>query len=240
MLITGTDTAIGKTTVACGLAAALSARGLRVGVMKPAETGCAAAADGSLIPADASLLQYFSGTATALGAICPARFAEPLAPLIAARRCGRRIDVDALEHTWDTIRDTHDVAFVEGAGGLLVPLAEGTSFADLARAWELPLVIVVGNRLGAINHAALTIGQARALGLEVRGYIVNALEAEESIAARTNVEMLTELLGPPLGVVPHLPPLHPDPALRAELAQVFAGAVDFERLLRRRADAAPR
>jgi len=230
ILVTGTDTAIGKTTVACGIAAALRARGVRVGVVKPAETGCPTTA-GGFVPQDASLLKYFSGTESPLARICPVRFAEPLAPLVAARRRGQTIDMATLESAWREIAAEHDVTLIEGAGGLLVPLAENTSFADLARAWDVPLLVVVGNRLGAINHALLTVRHARDLGLEVLGYVLNALQPEVDIAAATNAAVLEELLGPPLGVVPHLAPLSPNEASRDHLAATFAAAIDLERLL---------
>lgn len=231
LLVTGTDTGIGKTTVSCGLAAALRARGLRVGVLKPAETDCRSGADGSLVTSDGALLQYFSRTTTALADVCPVRYPEPLAPLAAARRAGVAVDVDSIERAWRGIDAAHDITLVEGAGGLLVPLAEGLDFAGLARAWGIPVLVVVGNRLGAINHALLTVRHARDLGLEVVGYVLNTLQAKGDIAAQTNAAMLAELLGPPLGVVPHLPPLAPDPALRERLAAEFTAAVDLDHLL---------
>lgn len=233
VFVTGTDTGIGKTTIACGLAAALHSRDLRVGVLKPAETECPAAADGSLIARDATLLHYFSGTSAPLSDVCPLRFAEPLAPLVAARRSGRPIDVATVHAAWQRTVHTHDVTLVEGAGGLLVPFAEGVSFADLAAAWHLPLVVVVGNRLGAINHALLTVRHAESLGLHVLGYIVNTLRPEADIAAQTNAAMLAELLGPPLGSVPYLPNLTPDPTLRARLAAIFSAAIDLEAIVGR-------
>lgn len=232
-LITGTDTAVGKTTVSCGLAAAWAAGGLRVGVMKPAETGCAADSLGDLIPADGRLLQFYSETRSPLAEVCPLRFAEPLAPLVAARRVGTPIDVNALAEVWKAITAAHDVTLVEGAGGLLVPLAEGMTFADLARAWRLPVIVVVGNRLGALNHAALTLAVARSAGLQVAGYIVNTLDRAQTIASQTNVEMLRELLGPALGVVPFLGELKLDPVQRSEVARVFAtlaGRTNFPQL----------
>lgn len=231
LLVTGTDTGIGKTTVACGLAAALHARGLRVGVLKPAETDCRPRPDGSLGSADGTLLRFFSATTAPLDQVCPVRFAEPLAPLVAARRAGVAVDLDRIEQAWRAIDAAHDVTLVEGAGGLLVPLAEDLDFAGLARRWRLPLLVVVGNRLGAINHALLTVRHARDLGLEVLGYVVNTLQPQADVAAATNADLLAELLGPPLGIAPHLPPLATDPALRDRLAAEFAAALDLDRLL---------
>jgi dethiobiotin synthetase len=231
LLVTGTDTGIGKTTVSCGLAAALHARRLRVGVLKPAETDCRRDADGSFVTSDGALLQYFAQSSTPLAEICPVRYAEPLAPLAAARRAGVAVDLAAIERAWRSIDAAHDVTLVEGAGGLLVPLTDGLDFAGLARTWGIPVLVVVGNRLGAINHALLTVRHARDLGLEVVGYVLNTLQPQGDVAAQTNAAMLAELLGPPLGVVPHLPPLARQPALRERLATEFAAAVDLDRLL---------
>lgn len=231
LLVTGTDTGIGKTTVSCGLAAALRARGLRVGVLKPAETDCRALPDGSLVSADGALLRFFAATDSPPDQVCPVRFAEPLAPLVAARRAGVAVDLGRIERAWRGIDAAHDLTLVEGAGGLLVPLAEGLDFAGLAGRWQLPLLVVVGNRLGAINHALLTVRHARALGLAVLGYVVNSLQPQADVAAATNAAMLAELLGPPLGVVPYLPPLTADAALRDRLAAEFAAALDLDRLL---------
>ena len=203
-LITGTDTAIGKTTVACALAAAISARGRSVGVLKPVESGCEQGADGRLIPADAIRLRYFSGCPEPLETICPYRFSAPLAPAVAARREGQQVDLAVVAAGIQHLASRYDVTLIEGAGGLLAPVAAQTTFADIARERQLPLVIVVGNRLGAINHAQLTIGWAKASGLDVVGYIVNSLTPEASLAAETNIEALVELVGPPLGVLPWL------------------------------------
>ncbi len=231
VFITGTDTGIGKTTVACTLAAALHARGLRVGVLKPAETECPERPDGSLWPRDGGLLQYFSGTISELSDVCPMRYAEPLAPLVAARRAGRPIDVELARAAWQRSVATHDITLIEGAGGLLVPFAEGVTFADLALAWDLPLVVVVGNRLGAINHAMLTIRHAESLGLEVLGYVVNTLREEADVASQTNAAVLEEWLGPPLGVLPFLAPLEATPQRRDALARLGGEALQLDRLL---------
>lgn len=231
MLVTGTDTAIGKTTVTCALAAALHARGMNIGVLKPVETDCPASDDGELIPQDGRLLRYFSSTGLPLAEVCPVRFDEPLAPSVAARRRNTNIDVDRIESVYRATAEQHDLTFVEGAGGLLVPITEDLDFAGLARAWDLPLLVVVGNRLGALNHALLTVRHARALGLHVLGYIVNTLASQPDVASSTNVDVLTELLGPPLGVVPHLPPLTLDAGLREHLARQAEATVDLDGLL---------
>jgi dethiobiotin synthetase len=116
------------------------------------------------------------------------------------------------------IAERHEVTFIEGAGGLLVPIAPGVTFVDLARDWQLPLLIVVGNRLGALNHAQLTIRAAQHAGVSIAGYIVNTLTPDDDLAARTNIDALTELIGPSLGVLPWLGAVESTPADRDRLA----------------------
>lgn len=224
-LITGTDTGIGKTTVACAMAAALRARGLRVGVAKPFETGCTAGAGGVLVPADAERLRFFSGCQEPLDRICPYRCAEPLAPAVALEREGRRADLNNLRQIVEGIAARHDVTLIEGAGGLLVPVDGTTTFADLAERWGLPVLVVVGNRLGALNHAQLTVRHLESRGVAVAGYVVNALGPETDLAAVTNIAMLESLLGPPLGSLPWLGEVRCDEATRVRLAALGWPAV---------------
>jgi dethiobiotin synthetase len=189
-LITGTDTGVGKTTVAGAIAAALNRRGRRVAVSKPVETGCEPGADGELIAPDARLLRWVRAVVAG-----------------------------------------SDVALVEGAGGLLVPLNASSSFADLARICGLRLLVVVGNRLGAINHARLTLDWARSGGLPLAGYVVNTLQAEGDLATQTNVAALRELCGPALGVFPHLGPFGRSDADRTRLADAAERSIDLDALL---------
>ncbi|OFV87293.1 MAG: dethiobiotin synthase [Acidobacteria bacterium RBG_16_68_9] len=217
-LLTGTDTGVGKTTVGSALAAALASRGVKVGVAKPFETGCRVDADGTLVPADAWQLRYFAGCDEALETICPIRCAEPLAPAVALRREGRIIDLASLRAAMLGIVARHEITLIEGAGGLLVPVARSATFADLARDWKLPVLIVVGNRLGALNHAQLTVRFAEHASLPVAGYIINTLGPEADLATETNVEALAELVGPPLGVLPWLGVVRCTPDDRVRLA----------------------
>lgn len=221
-LVTGTDTGVGKTTVACAIAAAAATRGCRVGVLKPLETGCRPDPRGVLIPEDAENLRYFSGCRESIDTVCPYRFAEPLAPSIAAVRDGHDIEIDVIVDRIRDFRKRYDLTIVEGAGGLLVPIWQDTTFADLADLAELPLLIVVGNKLGAINHAQLTAGWARAVGLDSVGYVINTLQEESDLAARTNIDVLAELLGPPLGIMPWMGEIARTAEVRARLADAGA------------------
>jgi dethiobiotin synthetase len=231
LFVTGTDTGVGKTAVSCALTAALVARGLRVGVLKPAETGCPQNPQGTRVPQDANLLKFFSGCENDLATICPYPLRDPLAPLVAAHREGTEVDVAVIESAYRRISEAHDVTVVEGAGGLLVPIARGFDYADLAARLALPIVVVVASRLGAINHALLTIRYARSLGLQVVGYVVNFLNPTSDIAADTNVEVLHDLLGPPLGVLPFFGRIEANSETRRNLANEFERTVNVEAFL---------
>ena len=189
LFITGTDTGVGKTFVACALATALRACGRRVAVMKPVETGV----DGT--PDDALRLRAAADDRAPLDAICPLRFRAPLAPAVAARLEGRTIDVGALvEGIGRRARDA-DILLVEGAGGLLVPLDARLTWADVAARAGLPLLIVAANRLGTVNHCALTARVAAVAGLEVRGFVLSQPAAETDASAATNAATIADLTG---------------------------------------------
>ena len=231
LLITGTDTGIGKTTVASAIAAALRRRGIDVGVIKPVETGCDSDADGLLVPADALQLRWAARRDDPLDQVCPFRLRAPLAPAVAAAREG--VDL-VLSDIVDRVRSMlagSDVTLVEGAGGLLVPLAGSATFADLARACDLRLLVVVGNRLGALNHARLTLDWARTARLDVAGYVVNTLQPAADLAAETNVHMLRELCGAPIGVFPFIGAVARNDAERERLAEIAERWLNLDALL---------
>ena len=232
-LITGTDTGIGKTTVASALAAALRRRGCDVGVVKPVETGCALDANGSRIAADALQLRWAADRNDGLDRVCPWRFLAPLTPSLAAEREQVRLELWAVVEAVRTVIDSCELALVEGAGGLLSPLTATATFADVAQACDLRLLVVVGNRLGAINHARLTLDWARAHALDVAGYIVNNVQdpAQADLAMQTNAAVLRELLGPPLGVFPYLGSIAPTIADRDRLADAAERSLDLRPLL---------
>lgn len=167
LFVTGTDTGVGKTYVTCALAHALRRAGRRVAVAKPVETGVTDA------PQDALRLKEAAADDASLDEICPLRFRAPLAPTAAARLERRSIDVAALAAWLEARRAAADVLLVEGAGGLLVPLSGTFTYADLALRCELPVLIVAANRLGTVNHTALTARVARSVGLEVRGFVLS-------------------------------------------------------------------
>ena len=170
--ITGTDTNVGKTEAACSLARSFRDAGLKVGVMKPVETGCPVIG-GKIVPQDALRLKEASGTEADLDLINQYRFTAPVAPDLAARLFKAAIDFNRIRDIFLGLHAAHDVMLVEGAGGLLAPAAEGRSMADLALFLGIPLIIVSANRLGTINHTLLTVSCARQLGLDIKGIILN-------------------------------------------------------------------
>lgn len=193
--VTGTDTGVGKTVVSCALAAALANRGVRVGVMKPVETGVIEGTEGT-DQTDASRLASAAQNHDELALIRPYAFAAPLAPLVAARRAGVTIDLDRLDRAFQTIGNGRDVVIVEGAGGLLVPITEKCGFDALFTRWRLSLIVVAANRLGAVNHVLLTLRAAHASALRVSAIVLHGTgpaPADESAAA--NAALLTELVG---------------------------------------------
>jgi dethiobiotin synthetase len=191
LLITGTDTGVGKTYVACALARALRASGRRVAVMKPVETGV------TNVPEDAVRLKEASGDPASLDDVCPYRLRAPLAPAVAARLEGVTIDVDALVAAVARRARKADVLIVEGAGGLLVPIRDAVTYLDFAVRAALPLLVVAANRLGTVNHTALTARVARAAGLPLRGFVLSQPTSEVDTSASTNAETIASLTGLP-------------------------------------------
>lgn len=217
--VTGTDTGVGKTTVSVAILAAAARRGLATGAMKPAESGCARGADGALVPADAEALRAVCTVGQSLDDICPYRLAEPVAPAVAAARAGISIDLAEIARCYRRLQArAPDLALVEGAGGLLVPYAESLCAADIARALELPILIVARPDLGTINHTLLTVEAARARGLTVAGVVFSRARAgTDLILEASNAEEI-ERLGHVrcFGTLPFSPDANPAQAAQGE------------------------
>lgn len=204
ILVTATDTGVGKTFVACGLVRALRDLGKDVGVIKPFASGASRRGKGWTHP-DVDALIAASGTREAFEKVCPYLYRDPLAPSVAAEREGRRVDVAGAARAVRAMAARHDVTIVEGAGGLLVPLTKTETFGDFAKRVKMPLLIVARPALGTLNHTRLTVEAARARGLEVLGVVVNHAQAGMTgLAERTNLEVLAEHAGTRLlAVVPY-------------------------------------
>jgi dethiobiotin synthetase len=191
--VTGTDTGVGKTLIACALARGLRRRGVDVGVMKPVETGV-----GPSGPSDARALREAAGADDALELVCPQAFSLAAAPCVAAAAEGRQVDRRAIDAAYDALRSRHDFTLVEGAGGLLVPISDGFSMADLALGLGLPLLVVARAALGTINHTLLTLEAAEQRGLCVMGVVISHAGGALSDADAGNLAALRAVLGPRL------------------------------------------
>ena len=201
--ITGTDTDVGKTIVAGGLAALYKKQGLNVGVMKPIATGCKRV-NNRLVSDDAVFLKLSAEIEDEYELINPINFEQPLAPIVAARLSNTKIDTDKINTAYDTLCERHEYIIVEGIGGLLVPIDEYYFIVDLATEMELPLIVVCRPTLGTINHTLLTVSYAREHGLEVKGIVVNeSAENCDAVVKKTNIEEIKRLTGlPVLGIIP--------------------------------------
>ena len=190
--VTGTDTGVGKTTVSRALLHLLRARGWLVEAMKPVETGV-----GPDMPmTDAHALRSAAASTAPAADVCPVILDEPLAPWMAARRAGRKIDITPLDTAFGRLAQRAQAIVVEGAGGALVPLTRETDFLTLFHRWRLGVIIVAANRLGAINHTLLTVQAVRAAALPLYGVVLNELAPDAPDVARaTNADALRELLG---------------------------------------------
>jgi dethiobiotin synthetase len=205
LFVTGTDTGVGKTLVACALVHALRARGLRVAPMKPVAAG-AVAHNGAWANEDTIALARAAGPgAPALDAITPVLLREALAPHIAAAHESRSLSLSMLLEAHRRLADATDFTVVEGVGGFRVPLGPKLDTVDLATALGLPVVLVVGLRLGCLNHALLTAEAIATAGLPFAGWIANAIDPA-MLAADENVAALVERLPAPLlGRIPYAP-----------------------------------
>lgn len=201
LFVTGTDTGVGKTLVAGGLAAALSRRGLKIGVMKPTESGCPLK-DGRPSPQDARFLMAMAGVQDNLDLVCPYPLALPLAPASAAQEEGIKIDPQKIEACFYKLKKKYELLIVEGVGGLMVPLGDGYLSTDLIKQLYLPALLVIGSRLGAISSALTTLEAARFRGIRMVGAIINDLSTNEKVLA-SNREALKQYFSLPLwGEVP--------------------------------------
>ncbi len=206
--VVGTDTGIGKTHATCALLHALARRHARVCGMKPIAAGGVQTADG--LSNEDSIAHRAASTVRVPPELDnPILLPEPLSPHLAAARAGRAISFDVVLDAVAELRARTDALVVEGAGGFLVPLSATQTGADLAVALKLPLVLVVGMRLGCLNHALLTAEAIRARGLVLAGWIANRVDPG-FLCPDENLDYLRTHLGAPLWA--DLPfSTHPDP-----------------------------
>jgi dethiobiotin synthetase len=215
--VTGTDTGIGKTHSSAALLHALRAQGLRAVGMKPVASGCERI-DGEWKNADALALIDASDPRPAYPDCNPYALPLPLAPELAARDAGVEIGLQAILDAYARLMASADAVVVEGVGGWAAPLSSSLMQVDLVRALELPVVLVVGMRLGCLNHALLSARAIAADGVKLIGWIANAIDpAMERV--EDNIAMLRERLPAPCwGMLPHAK--HPDAAAMAYLLRI--------------------
>ena len=173
LFITGTDTGVGKTHIACEIVRELKAAGHRVGAFKPVCSGASFGTDSRPHWDDVERLRDALGCDVSVDRVCPQRFLAPLAPPVAARQEGRSVDLDAIQRGLEAWRTECDILIVEGAGGLLCPLTDEQTIADSAAQIGFPLVIVSRLGLGTINHTLLTVEVAKQRGLPMSGVLFN-------------------------------------------------------------------
>ncbi|MBN7797877.1 dethiobiotin synthase [Parahaliea mediterranea] len=207
--VTGTDTEVGKTAISCALLHAAAARGLRTAAVKPLAAGCDAEGHNE----DALALQAAMTEELPYAQVNPVALAPSVAPHIAARQAGKRLQVGRLAGLCRGVTSgPADFVLIEGAGGWRVPVNERETLADLARELGFGVILVVGMRLGCINHALLTAEAIRRDGLPLLGWVANQV-GEPMACHAENVDTLRRWLPAPLlGEVPRLTPFDPKKA----------------------------
>lgn len=219
ILVTGTDTGAGKTRVAVLLARRLREEGLRLVPFKPVESGCDPGPDGRPYPADAAALRDAASPETPLSSVCLYPLLAPLSPHLAARLEGKRIDVALVRSRAAAAAAEADLVLFEGAGGIAVEIAEGYTFADLARELCFPALVVAENRLGVLNHLRLTLSYLEQSGVRVGGVILNDRSPDPFPAREANEAEVRRIAGRAfLGRVPFGAAWLPD-----EVAALFRG-----------------
>jgi dethiobiotin synthetase len=220
LFVTGTDTGVGKTEVACALLEGARARGLDAVGMKPAQSGV-----GPAEPSDAERLAAASGGSEPLEAVCPYSFGPPLAPAVAARVEGRAISFGRIVDAARSLAARHEAVLVEGAGGLLVPLTDRETYADLAAALALPALVVARAGLGTVNHTALTVEALRRRGLAVAGIVLNRAGPDDDPSVPYNAGEIARLTGvAPAALLPFVADIE---ARRSALRSMLAGKIQF-------------
>jgi dethiobiotin synthetase len=203
LFVAGTDTGIGKTHAACALLHALQATGLRVTGMKPVASGCVETSRGLRNEDALALRAASSAPLPSYAQSNPVALRDALSPHLAAAHAGVTIALPPLRAAFDALCAGHDAVVVEGVGGWRVPLAPGLFASDMPRQWGLPVILVVGLRLGCLSHALLSAEAIRADGCRLVGWIANRVDPAME-AVEENLATLRELLPAPcLGVLPH-------------------------------------
>jgi dethiobiotin synthetase len=216
--ITGTDTGVGKTLIAAALIHRFTQQGMKAIGMKPVAAG-ARPHDGQLLNEDVEQLMAASNVEAPLLLINPYVFDSPVAPHIAASQSGVVMSLDKIKAAFHALAPLADILVIEGAGGFLVPLNDGEDMADLAVSLELPIILVVGMRLGCLSHALLTVAAIEARGLRLAGWVANSIDPGMANFEENLASLRQRIDAPCLGVVPWFATL--------SLAAPWSAAMDF-------------
>lgn len=195
--VVGTDTGVGKTYIACRLIQQYAAQGYKVVGMKPIASGCEKNAQGEWVNEDVTALTKASNVKADIDLINPYRFLPAIAPHIAASQAGVNIEISKILQSFHALQTQAEIVVVEGAGGFLVPINQQETLADLAISLKLPIILVVGMRLGCINHALLTVGAIKQRGLTLAGWVANQIDPQMPVF-QENLESLKCRIDAPL------------------------------------------
>jgi dethiobiotin synthetase len=199
--VTGTDTGVGKTLVSSALVYQFARQGLRAVGMKPVASGCVRV-NGQWVNEDVSQLLAVSNLDVSTVEINPYAFEPAIAPHVAAAQAGVHISLDVIAQAFDRLSAQADVVIVEGAGGFYVPLDDRYTMADLAKRLDIPVILVVGIRLGCINHALLSVDAIKASGLPLAGWVANQVAPDVPVL-HENIDSLRQRIHAPcLAVIP--------------------------------------
>lgn len=228
IFVTGTDTDIGKTFITAGLAAVMQSLGYKVGVYKPLQSG-AEEKNGFLVSPD---LAYVKKLDFYVETMCSYLLKAPTAPYVAAKIDGVQINTSAIAKEYQTLKQSCETVIVEGAGGLLVPVCEDVLMADIAKMLDIPLLIVARPDLGTVNHTLLTINQAKSMGMDIAGVIINRYPmGTDDVAIKTAPRLIEEYSDVSiLGIVPDMSDY--DTAKAGEIINVFINSIDIEKIFR--------
>jgi len=219
--VTGTDTGVGKTLVSASLTRSWVARGQRVAVMKPIASGSDPTPQGPR-NSDALTLMAAANVKAPYEVVNPYCFLPPISPHLAAREAHAAIDLTLLRSRFDSLAAASDCVIVEGAGGWLAPISDTETMADLAAALSLPVLLVVGMRLGCLNHALLTRESLATRGVPFAGWIANAIDPHFDRPAENLATLSARFGEPPLAAVPFLERSHGTPDLREAAVKLCA------------------
>lgn len=203
--ITGTDTEVGKTLVSGALILKLREQGKKVLGFKPVVAGTYQGLDGQLLNEDLETFRIALGLNLGQLSLCPYILETPAAPHLVSKSKGIKLELDTLMQAFSEIKEQSDCVVVEGAGGFLTPLNDQKNLGDFAKQIDLPVILVVGMKLGCINHALLTMEALRSRNLKMAGWVANTLSSEMHLLAE-NIETIQSRIDAPfLGAIPPLP-----------------------------------